>query len=258
MRINVSLHDIRHAAHHQIGLEQSHHGIVHRRRNGGACLEVAAQHVQRLFLHAVRHAEFLKIQRVHAQLLFESNGIRCNLTGFNTKQRAGFHIVETSVLHKEFDGRACRRTFLNLIEQDQGVAWFQGNTQVCREAFDDAVRIKCLLEYRRSLRVLHKVQFGKATIAMPSEFANERGFADLTRSSDHQRLVRTAFFPILKIAPSLAFQHVRLREVASIAARCAVALQPNPERTPGSKAAQRNSATKLALHSISNATYSAT
>ena len=67
--------------------------------------------------------EFLKIERIHSDLSQIADGRRSQVLQFNTQQRATEHISIASLIHEKLDKGDDFRTLLNLIKENQGIAW---------------------------------------------------------------------------------------------------------------------------------------
>lgn len=86
-------------------------------------IKALSQKRQRALLHAIRNAKFLKAQGIHAEIMLEPYRVRSNVFRFHSQERSGFHVVETAIFNKKFDGSSYTRAFLNLVKEDQGVTW---------------------------------------------------------------------------------------------------------------------------------------
>ena len=169
MGVDVSLHDFGHAAHHEIGGEKAHHGFVHGVAYGLFREEAAAQKLDRLILDAVRKAELLEVQRMHAKRFLEPHRIRSHLLGSDPQKRACFHVVEPTVFHEGLDGGSRTRAFLDLVEKHERLSRFEGRAQVRGEVRCDGVGIDRLREDGGRSFVHKKVQFGEVLIALLRE-----------------------------------------------------------------------------------------
>ena len=143
----------------------------------------------------VRPCKFQQVHGVHLPDLFKAYGIRTNLFAVHPEQGTGFDIVETPILNEELDSRPSIRTLLDLIKEDQRLAGNQRHTEESGNAHDNGIHVSAILEDVGSAWSFDEVDLDEMLVLLPSELANERGFADLPSSSDEQGLPLRIFLP---------------------------------------------------------------
>ena len=175
-----------HAAHYYIGPEVGQHRIMEVIRHRQQRATGGSHRLQALTTYPHRPAELLEVHRVHDELRDEADRIRAHLLQFSSQHRAREGVAETPVLHEKLRHGYNVGEFLNLIDENERFARFQGRVGHERYTTQEFLSVPGAGERFFRGGVAVEVHFHEDIVEGLAEMTYERALTNLARAP-HQK-----------------------------------------------------------------------